>query len=364
MASIRAEDIVVEFPVARGFRHLVHRVRNRATGGQLDDRRGVVRALDGVSVTLREGDRLGVIGHNGSGKSTLLRVLGGIYTPAAGAARIAGRVSALFNAAPGLEIDDNGWQNITNCGLYLGMTRAEIARKADEIADFTELGEFLDMPVRTYSSGMLARLSFAIATAIDPEILLLDEALGTGDAGFAIKARDRLTAMIARSAILVMASHSPSELTELCVRGLYLEKGKMLADGEIAAVIAQYQDTLVMRAAADDQEALQRALALSQQLVRQGEAVPLALEEQSLRAALKIQPGDAPMLMRLCQVLMLQGKPVPAAYEIEALEAAARVHPDDAAMAGRLRQLRAAESGPAGEVGAATQPSRRETAAR
>ena len=134
---------------------------------------------------INHGDQLGILGHNGAGKSTMLRVLAGIYQPSQGSISIEGRVSPLFTTSPGLAVDDTGYENIVTCGLLLGMTRDEIERKLPEIEAFTELSDYLALPVRTYSSGMLVRLGFAIATAIDPEILLLDEGLGAGDARFA-----------------------------------------------------------------------------------------------------------------------------------------------------------------------------------
>jgi ABC-type polysaccharide/polyol phosphate transport system ATPase subunit len=201
----------------------------------------VVRALDQVSLKLGHGDRLGILGHNGAGKSTLLRVLAGVYEPAAGRVAIEGRVSPLFNSSPGLDLDDTGHENIITCGLLLGMSHAGIVAKAPEIAEFSELGEYLDLPVRMYSTGMLTRLCFAIATAIDPEILLLDEGLGAGDARFAERAQRRLDGLIERSSIMALASHSEGLIRSLCNRALLLESGRVAALGEVDEVIEAYR---------------------------------------------------------------------------------------------------------------------------
>jgi ABC-type polysaccharide/polyol phosphate transport system ATPase subunit len=201
-----------------------------------------VRALDNVSFTLRNGDRLGLIGHNGAGKSTLLKVLAGVYTPDSGSLRIDGRVSPLFNSAPGLDADDNGYENIKTCGMFLGMSSEEINRKLPDIVDFCELGEYLELPVRTYSTGMVARLGFAIATAIEPDILLLDEGLGSGDARFAARAEARMQALIQRTRILVLASHSDALIKSMCNRAILLEKGRLIEIGPIDEVIRRYHE--------------------------------------------------------------------------------------------------------------------------
>src|SRR5689334_18525516 len=203
-------------------------------------KRIVVRALDHVSLKLNHGDRVGFIGHNGAGKSTMLRVLAGIYQPSQGLISINGRVSPLFNTSPGMDADDTGYENIVTCGLMLGMTRAEIERKLPEIEAFTELSDYLALPVRTYSSGMLVRLGFAIATAIDPEILLLDEGLGAGDARFAKRAAKRVEALIGRSSIMVLASHSDELIRQMCSRAILLEHGHVVADGPTEVVLDLY----------------------------------------------------------------------------------------------------------------------------
>ena len=165
-----------------------------------------------------------------------------MYTPDAGSIRIEGRVSPLFNAAPGLDPDDNGYENIKTCGMFLGMSSEEIDRKLPDIVDFCELGEYLELPVRTYSTGMVARLGFAIATAIEPDILLLDEGLGSGDARFAVRAEARMQALIQRTRILVLASHSDALIKSMCNRAILLEKGRLIEIGPIDEVINRYHE--------------------------------------------------------------------------------------------------------------------------
>jgi ABC-type polysaccharide/polyol phosphate transport system ATPase subunit len=184
---------------------------------------------------------LGIIGHNGAGKSTLLRVLAGVYVPTSGRVTIEGRVSALFNTSPGLDSDDTGFENIVTCGLFLGMSRADIRAKTPEIAEFTELGDYLNLPVRTYSAGMITRLAFAIATSIDPEILVLDEGLSAGDARFAEHAEQRVDELVKRSSILIIASHAEGLIRSMCNRAMLLESGRVVTIGEVDEVIETYE---------------------------------------------------------------------------------------------------------------------------
>ena len=246
LTSIVASNLTIDFPIYGSSHRSLRQTLFARTGGLIRHERAgrqqrvVVRALDDISFTLRNGDRLGLIGHNGAGKSTLLKVIAGVYTPDAGSIRIEGRVSPLFNSAPGLDPDDNGYENIKTCGMFLGMSTEEIDRKLLDIVDFCELGEYLDLPVRTYSTGMLARLGFAIATAIEPDILLLDEGLGAGDARFAARAEARMQALIQRTRILVLASHSDALIKSMCNRAILLEKGRLIAMGPVDEVINRY----------------------------------------------------------------------------------------------------------------------------
>jgi ABC-type polysaccharide/polyol phosphate transport system ATPase subunit len=238
--------VTVDFPIYGSQKSFRTELIARATGGFIrregpKQSRVAVRALENVSLKLGHGDRLGLLGHNGAGKSTLLKVLAGVYVPASGRVVIEGRVSPLFNTSPGLDLDDTGYENIVTCGLFLGMSREEIARKTPEIAEFSELGEYLNLPVKTYSAGMLTRLGFAIATAIDPEILLLDEGLGAGDARFAERATRRVDALIQRTSILVLASHSDVLIRNLCNRAALLNAGRVVTVGGVDEVIETYR---------------------------------------------------------------------------------------------------------------------------
>ncbi len=245
MASIVLEDVVVDFPIYGAQKSLRSELLGRATGGVIrhegaHQRRVTVRALDKISLTLEHGDRVGLVGHNGAGKSTLLRVLAGVYEPTSGRIAMDGSVSPLFNSSPGLDPEDTGYENIMTCGLFLGMTRDEIARKTPDIEQFSELGEYLSLPCKTYSSGMLMRLGFAIATAIDPEILILDEGLGTGDARFAERAGQRIDALIERSSILVLASHSNSLIESMCNKAVLMDGGCIKAFGPVGEILETY----------------------------------------------------------------------------------------------------------------------------
>ncbi|MGE0433852.1 MAG: ABC transporter ATP-binding protein [Planctomycetota bacterium] len=199
-----------------------------------------VNALRGVNLQIHAGERVGIVGLNGAGKSTLLRVAGGVYPPTQGTVDIAGRVSCLFDVAQGFDDSATGHENIVTRSLVLGATMKQIRERRDEIAAFCELGEFLDLPVRTYSAGMRLRLAFAISTAYDCELLLLDEVVAAGDEAFRKKAYTRIRELIARSAILMFASHSPESVKELCERAIWVHDGLIKRDGPAAEVVDEY----------------------------------------------------------------------------------------------------------------------------
>src|SRR6185295_4595888 len=187
MPSMSLNNVSVSFPLySTASRSLKKAMIAATTGGRIgsDAKHIVVQALDQVTLRFGEGDRVALLGHNGAGKTTLLRVLAGIFEPRVGSVTIEGRVTPMFDISLGIDPESTGYENIILRGLYLGLTRAEIMEQRDDVAQFTELGAFLDFPVRTYSAGMQARLSFAMATCIKPEILLLDEGIGAGDANF------------------------------------------------------------------------------------------------------------------------------------------------------------------------------------
>jgi ABC-2 type transport system ATP-binding protein/lipopolysaccharide transport system ATP-binding protein len=208
----------------------------------------VVRGLQDVSAEVAHGERVALVGRNGAGKTTLLRVMAGIYEPVGGTAMIDGKVAPLFDVGLGMDPESSGYENILLRGLYLGLSRAEIRAKADEIAAFTELGPFLNLPLRTYSAGMQTRLAFAVSTSIDPEILLLDEGVGAGDAAFLEKAKHRLDAVVARAGILVVASHSEVLVRRLCSKAILLDQGSIVAMGPIEEVLDRYAAMVGARA--------------------------------------------------------------------------------------------------------------------
>jgi len=233
MARISADCICVEFPIWNPSRRsLKSTVLRATTGGRLARETStlvLVQALADLSFEFSRGDRIGLVGHNGSGKTTLLRVLSGIYEPVRGQLSVNGRVSSLLDLSLGMDREATGFENIVLRGVLLGLTPSAIQSKVDEIAEFSELGDYLSMPIRTYSSGMMLRLAFAVSTSVAPEILLLDEWLSVGDAGFRDKAERRLLEMIESSAIVVLASHDESLIKRFCSRMLRLEHGRSVS---------------------------------------------------------------------------------------------------------------------------------------
>ena len=257
MAFLRLRNLSVEFPMYQGSsRSLKKMLVATTTQGNLardaTDRINV-RALDDITLDIEDGDRIGLIGANGAGKTTLLRVLAGIYYPTRGQVYSSGNISALLEVAVGLNPDATGRENIILRGMYMNIHPREMRSRIDEIAEFTELGPYLDMPVRTYSSGMMVRLGFAVSTCIHPEILLMDEWLSAGDARFLDKAQQRMEQFVGSSSILVLASHSQNLLHKWCNRGLLLAQGRITTYGDIDDVIAAYTDTLPKRAEAPAQ---------------------------------------------------------------------------------------------------------------
>ena len=246
MASIALDRVCVDFPIYdsdRSLRKLLFRTRIGGAVSQDATRRNrlTVRALDDISLTLNEGDRLGLIGHNGAGKSTLLRVMSGAYRPSGGTIWVEGVVSALLTLGMGIDPEETGYTNIYNGCLLMGMTPAQIRDKTDEIAEFTELGEYLRMRVRTYSTGMQVRLGFAIATSLEPDILLLDEVMGAGDAVFTAKAERRIRDLMSRASLLVIASHSNNVIRRICNKAILLQSGRIEEYGRVETTIAAYE---------------------------------------------------------------------------------------------------------------------------
>jgi ABC-type polysaccharide/polyol phosphate transport system ATPase subunit len=248
MSSVKVLRAHLDYPlVGIGNRSLKNRVLASATGGLISSGGAipVINALRDISLSLKDGDRLGLVGHNGAGKSTLLKMLAGIYRPTTGLVEVNGQIVSTLNISLGMEPEATGYENIILRGLLLGMKRAEINAKLDEIAAFTELGEYLNMPVRIYSSGMTTRLAFATVTAMDSDILLMDEVIGMGDAAFIDKAEKRLNKFMNKNKIIVLASHFDHVIKKFCNKALLLEHGQIITEGLPDTVIDVYHNRAV-----------------------------------------------------------------------------------------------------------------------
>ncbi len=248
MSHVIAKNLVVEMPVYElSGRSMKMRMLNKLASGRIgssDSGITVVRALQDVSFEFGDGDRVGLIGSNGSGKSTLLRVLAGIYEPSAGYLEIQGKAVALLEMGLGMDDSMTGYQNIKLRGMLLGMSSEEVEAKTAEIAEFTSLGDYLHLPIRAYSSGMRIRLAFAISTAVEAELLLLDEVIGVGDAAFLEKANARLKAFQDKANIVFIASHSGAVISEMCNKVMWLEGGHLKFIGDVAQGLKAYSDYL------------------------------------------------------------------------------------------------------------------------
>ena len=259
-ASVRisARDLALDFPIydvtSRSLKQLlmVRPIANvlrgaSHVGGSIATGAGgtvVVRAIDEMSFEIGQGERVGLIGHNGAGKTTLLRTMAGIYEPTGGVLETVGHVMPLFNLMEGMMPDATGREFIRIRGVLLGLEPNEIDALAEDVIEFCELGSYIDMPVRTYSTGMLVRLAFALSTSVSPDILLFDELIGAGDARFVTKAQERLKTFFERSSIVVVASHSRGILHQWCNRLFLLEHGKLIADGPVQDVLKEYDRRL------------------------------------------------------------------------------------------------------------------------
>ncbi len=244
MVSIDTYNACVDFPIFDAKSRSLKKAVMSSAGGKIGKNSAntvVVEALRDINLHLREGDRVGLVGHNGAGKSTLLRLLSGIYEPTRGSADVRGRVAPVFDLGVGMDPEISGYENIIIRGLFLGQTRKQMKAKIDEIAEFSELGDYLQMPLRTYSTGMRVRLALGVVTSIEPEILLLDEGIGAVDAAFMAKARVRLAEMVERSGILVFASHSNDFLAQLCTTALWVDKGEIRQAGLVSEVVEAYE---------------------------------------------------------------------------------------------------------------------------
>jgi lipopolysaccharide transport system ATP-binding protein len=243
-ASIDLRNVGVEFPVFNAWQHsFKNRVLSAVTGGAIDrkyDGSVIVRGLQDINIKIEAGERVGLIGHNGAGKTTLLRVLSGIYAPTEGEAIINGECVSLINISLGIDPEATGRENIKLRSAMIGYTPKQTRDKVEEIIEFSGLGSFIDMPFRTYSSGMQLRLAFAVSTSIRPQILVLDEWLSTGDEEFKHRAETRMKEVVDSTDILILASHSRQLLEENCTRVLWLEHGKVKMDGGAESVLEAY----------------------------------------------------------------------------------------------------------------------------
>lgn len=234
---IQIDALTLDFPVLTSAQRSIRGLLKKSSSGgmisQSESGRMCVRALDALTLTIPNGERLGVLGHNGSGKTTLLRCLAGIYPPTGGGFTLQGQVASLLDLSLGLEPEASGLENILLRGIFMGIRPQDMRPRIDDIVAFSELGDFIHLPLKTYSSGMSVRLAFAIATSVHAEIVLMDEWLSVGDADFSAKAQQRLIEIIDKSSVLVIASHSPTLIENICTRAITLDQGKVVSNVEL-----------------------------------------------------------------------------------------------------------------------------------
>jgi ABC-type polysaccharide/polyol phosphate transport system ATPase subunit len=250
MARIWLRDVSIAFPIFSSHTRSIRTAVLSRLGGSLAAHNDtvIVRALLDISLALVDGDRLGLVGSNGAGKTTFLRVVSGVYPPLAGEAVIEGKVSSFTDIGLGMDPEASGWQNIIFRCVFLGLTFAEARALAPSIGEFCELGAYLDLPVRTYSTGMFMRLAFAISTAVQPDIVVMDEMIGTGDRGFLQKAQKRIGDLLERTRILVLASHSVPIIRNFCNKVLWLDQGQVKMFGLIDDVLPAYEGVVPRQA--------------------------------------------------------------------------------------------------------------------
>jgi ABC-type polysaccharide/polyol phosphate transport system ATPase subunit len=234
--GVRLDNVCLDIPILdSSSRSLKRNLLRGMVGSRIDEANGrrIVRSLDGINLDIKKGERIGLVGHNGAGKTTLLKTIAGIYRPTSGEVRTNGRITALIDIAAGINMDANGYENILIRGLYLGYEMSAIREKIDHIVSFSELGDYINLPMRTYSSGMVSRLLFSVSTAFNPDILLLDEGIIAGDSAFNEKASDYLANYTGRAGIVLLASHSKELMHMFCNKGIRLRAGRIEAEGEI-----------------------------------------------------------------------------------------------------------------------------------
>ena len=246
MTLLTVDGVSLEFPIYDADKSFRKALLRSAVGGVIHrnkakHNRVSVTALDNVSINLKQGDRLGLVGANGAGKTTLMKVMAGVYVPDRGKVTAEGRLSCLFAGVPGIDEHDNAYRNIYTVCRFFGMSKEQIVEKVASIEEFCELGDYMSMPLRTYSSGMMARLSFAIATSMDPEILLMDEGIGAGDARFAHKAKARIENFLGKAQIVVLASHSNDLIREMCNQAVLMQAGRIIEVGPVEDILATHE---------------------------------------------------------------------------------------------------------------------------
>ncbi|MBN4666579.1 ABC transporter ATP-binding protein [Pandoraea nosoerga] len=242
---IELKSVHLRYPLMGHYSHSLQSLLSQKVGGVLGGSRktelvNYVHALRDISLRIDDGCRLGIVGHNGAGKTTLLRVLSGVYPPTSGEVTLRGKISALTDFTLGMEPNATGLKNIVFRLVFMGFSFREANKAVDEIVEFSELGDFINLPVRTYSTGMFLRLAFAISTHFTPDILILDEVIGAGDESFRAKAKARLDKLITSSRIVVLSSHDLGAVKSYCDRAILMEQGQIVADGTPDEIVARY----------------------------------------------------------------------------------------------------------------------------
>ena len=237
---IEVKDAILRYPLSGYSRGSIKSSLLTGRSGSNKRERTYVEALSGVSFTVYQGDRVGIIGRNGAGKSTILRAIAGIYPLEQGSIAVNGRVRGLYDLAVGFEAEETGRRNIYYRGYLLGYKHAQISQLEQQIIDFAEIGDFIDLPIRTYSAGMTIRLAFSISTMLGGDALLIDEILAAGDAEFAVKAASRMMALIDEASCIVLVSHDMTSIAKICNRVIWLEHGRIHEDGAPEVVIPAY----------------------------------------------------------------------------------------------------------------------------
>lgn len=242
MAEIQIKNITIKYPIFTSETVSLKNSLIGKVGGNLLATKGipVVTALKNITLSIKDGDRVALLGHNGAGKSTFLKVCSGIYEPTQGSVKIKGRISSMVGLHMGMDEEASGYENIYRRAIFMGLPHNEAQNLIEEVKDFSELGDFLHLPIRTYSTGMQTRLAFAIATSIVPDILIMDEMIGAGDKEFVEKAKERTRKIIDQSKIFVIASHNPAILSGICNKAIWLENGIIKKQGDFEVVNKEY----------------------------------------------------------------------------------------------------------------------------